>query len=92
VALGSPQALKADIPGSTLTLETRDPQALEARLGAIPGLSPKRYRSGFRLETKDPHGMSKKLTDECGALIDALTVGKPSLEDVFLKKTGHGLL
>lgn len=89
VALGTPDALKAQIGGDVISVETPDPQGLcreiQTRFGA-----PARVVDGLlRLERAGGHEFIPQLVGAFPGQIRSVTLSKPSLEDVFIKQTGH---
>lgn len=91
VALGRPSDLLADIPGGIITLESTDPDQLAKQISERFGFKIQRVNTLIKLEQSDPHGTAQKLAMEFENLITSVTVGKPTLEDLFLRKTGHTL-
>lgn len=91
VALGRPSDLLAEIPGGIITLESRNPDELATKISERFQIRIQRVNSLIKLEQPDPHGMAQKLARDFEDLIDSVTVGKPTLEDLFLRKTGHTL-
>lgn len=92
VAAGAPAALKAEIGGEVISLTGADPEAL-AREVAIrhPGPAPSVRDGVVRLERERAHELVARLFAELPGRIDSVTVARPSLEDVFLRKTGRPL-
>ena len=89
VALGSPEALKKKIGGDVLLLEAREPEelcrAIQARFGGAPVVLGGRVR----LERPAAHKFVTELVEAFPGQIEAVTVAKPTLEDVFIRETGH---
>jgi ABC-2 type transport system ATP-binding protein len=96
VAGGTPAALKEEIGGEVVTAATADPEGLAAALAEAFGdeLTPAVHGGTVRFEVPRAHQFVGRLTvalPDWVERIDALTVARPSLEDVFLRRTGHGL-
>lgn len=96
VALGTPAALKGEIGGDVLTLATGDPEGLAEALAAAFGTEATPVVTGdaVRLEHPQAQRLALRVAEALPAWlprIDAWTVSRPTLEDVFLKRTGHGL-
>jgi ABC-2 type transport system ATP-binding protein len=92
VAEGTPAALKREIGGDVITLAGPDPEALARDLAALhPELSPVARDGAVRLERERGHELAARLAEELAGRIDSVTVARPSLEDVFLRRTGHRL-
>jgi ABC-2 type transport system ATP-binding protein len=88
-ALGTPAELQAAIGGDTITIRTADPAALAAAVSDRFRLSPQVVDSSVRLEQPNAHELVPRLVDAFRDRIDAITLGKPTLEDVFIHVTGH---
>ncbi|MEO6191478.1 MAG: ATP-binding cassette domain-containing protein [Thermoanaerobaculia bacterium] len=92
VAEGTPAALKQEIGGDVITLTGRDPQTLARDLAALhPELAPVVREGTVRLERERGHELAARLAEALPGRIDSVTVARPSLEDVFLRRTGHRL-
>ena len=89
VALGSPDALKKKIGGDVLILDAPEPEklrdAIQARFGGAPAVVGGRVR----LERPAAHKFVTDLVEAFPGQIEAVTVAKPTLEDVFIRETGH---
>lgn len=89
VALDTPDNLRDSIGGSTITIEVDDAERLvrdvKAQLSAHASIVDGRVR----LECEEGPKMLAKLLQEFGDRIQAITLAKPTLEDVFIQKTGH---
>jgi ABC-2 type transport system ATP-binding protein len=95
VAEGSPAALKGEIGGDVITLTAPDPEALARHITAgFPGLEPVLREGAVRLHhERGPELVAQLAASLLGGTdsIDSITVARPSLEDVFLLRTGHRL-
>lgn len=92
VAEGAPAALKEEIGGDVVTLTGPDPAALAQDLAArFPELAPEARDGAVRLEQERAHEWVARLVEALPGRIDAVTVARPTLEDVFLHRTGHRL-
>ncbi|HEX6902774.1 MAG TPA: ATP-binding cassette domain-containing protein [Thermoanaerobaculia bacterium] len=92
VAEGSPADLKREIGGDVVTLAARDPEALAGDLAVrYPELSPVVRDGVVRLERERGHELAARLAEAFPGRIDSVTVSRPTLEDVFLRRTGHRL-
>lgn len=88
VALGAPAELTAELGGETLWLEARDPEALRRQLEARLGLAARRVGAQVLVEVDDPAAALGRIYAACEGLIEAATVRRPTLEDVFAARTG----
>lgn len=92
VAEGAPAGLKEEIGGDVLTLTGPDPEGLARDLAArFPDLSPEVREGTVRLERERAHELVVRLAEAFPGRIDSVTVARPTLEDVFLRRTGHRL-
>jgi len=96
VAEGTPDELKREIAGDVVTLSMLDnQQAASELLGSQPFVRELgREDEAIRLyvdrgETAMP--LILRLLDGAGLELQSLTLTRPSLDDVFLRKTGHSL-
>ncbi|HEY9419940.1 MAG TPA: ATP-binding cassette domain-containing protein, partial [Thermoanaerobaculia bacterium] len=92
VAEGAPADLKREIGGDVVTLVVLDPEALARDLAARhPELSPVVRDGAVRLERERGHELAARLAEAFPGRIESITVSRPTLEDVFLHRTGHRL-
>ena len=89
VALDSPAALKETIGGDVLVLGTREPETLSRRIRERFGGNPKIVGGMVRLERPQAHVFVTDLVEAFPGQIDSVTLSKPTLEDVFIQRTGH---
>lgn len=98
VALGSPDTLKAGIPGSDalqFTLSVAPPPALIKELEALPGVR-KLEVVRSSLEARVDQGAALlprfiELISKSGITVASATISRISLEDVFIALTGRSL-
>lgn len=92
VAEGAPVDLKGEIGGDVVTLTGEDPEGLARDLAdRFPGAAPT-VRDGSVLLTRERgHEMVARLVEAFPGRVSAVTVARPTLEDVFLRRTGHRL-
>jgi ABC-2 type transport system ATP-binding protein len=92
VAEGAPAALKEAIGGDVVTLTGPDPAALARDLAVRwPDLAPAVRDGAVRLERERGHELVARLVEALPGRVDAVTVARPTLEDVFLRRTGRRL-
>ncbi len=89
VAVGAPEELKATVGGDTLTIETDQPEAVIEALRRELHLEPQRFDHSVRLELPEAHQWVPRIVEVAGESLKSIQVGKPTLEDVFIDKTGH---
>ena len=92
VALDTPDNLRATVGGDTLSLESDDPDALVAGIRERFGWEARRFDDVVRLEQPEGHRLVAQLVEAFPGRIKAITLGKPTLEDVFIARTGHRFL
>jgi ABC-2 type transport system ATP-binding protein len=91
VAVDSPDALKARVGGDVVTLRGADPQRLGGRIRDRFGLDPMYVDGTVRLEHARGHELVRELVDAFADEVTSVTFGRPTLEDAFVRLTGHGL-
>src|SRR6204780_5545887 len=92
VALGSPAQLKSAIGGDVVLFETASPEAarsLVERMGDRFGVQPSVLGSTVRLELPEGHRLVTTVVEAFPGEIEGISVARPSLEDVFIQRTGH---
>lgn len=92
VALGTPEELRASIGGDVVTIVPRSAAELadlRTRVEATFHVDAKSVGGAVRVETKDGAALVADVMRALGAEVASVTVGKPTLEDVFLVKTGR---
>ena len=93
IASDSPAALKRQIGGDVVTIETSDNDRMFARIRALPAVKEAEIREGvisIKIDQADRH--IAELVTVCsddGVSVSSLSVHKPTLEDVFLHFTGR---
>ncbi|MEX2309264.1 MAG: ATP-binding cassette domain-containing protein [Pirellulales bacterium] len=88
-ALDTPAALRAAVGGDAITIRTTNPESLAAEIRERFHLEPMVVDGSVRLEQPDGHLCVPKLVEAFPQRIDSITLGKPTLEDVFIHFTGH---
>ena len=91
VAEGAPDALKRDIGGECITITARDAAGLAARIAERLDLQPQLVGGQLRIERERGHELVGQVMEAFGSEIDAITVSRPTLEDVFIHHTGRRL-
>ena len=89
VALGTPAELKSEIRGDVIALEAEDPRRLAAAIAERFGAEAIVLDGLVRLERPDGAAFVPRLAEAFPGEIRSITVGKPTLEDVFVHRTGH---
>jgi len=91
VACDSPANLKDRIGGDVVTVRTDRPAEVRAILRDRFGIEPQQVDQELRIERSRGHEFVPQLIEAAPKLIDAISVGKPTLEDVFIDLTGSRL-
>ncbi len=89
VAAGAPAALRASLSGEVLEVETTEPALLAAAIEAQFGVATRVAGGTVRVQGGGVPDLVPRLMAEQGARIVQLNLHRPSLEDVFMEKTGH---
>jgi ABC-2 type transport system ATP-binding protein len=95
VALGTPAELKHEIGGDVIWLEaTRNPRDLAERIAVRFGveatvIGTSEQDTRVRLEREHGHRFIADLAEAFPGEIESISVSKPTLEDVFIHRTGH---
>lgn len=88
-ALDTPAALQAAVGGDAITIRTGDPKSLAAEIGHRFQIQPMIVDGTVRLEQPDGHQWIPRLVEAFSDRIESITLGRPTLEDVFIHVTGH---
>jgi len=89
VALGAPTELKREIGGDVILLEARDPESLADRIRVRFNVEVAVLNNKIRLERENGHRFITDVVEAFPGEIHAISVSKPTLEDVFIHRTGH---
>jgi ABC-2 type transport system ATP-binding protein len=91
VAMGRPQTLTEAIGGDILTITARGRDGLAERIAERFGVRVDLVDDHLRIERARAHEFIPGLVEAFPGEIDAVTFGKPTLEDVFVHHTGRRL-
>jgi len=90
VALGTPAELKAEIGGDVILLDAaRDAAALAEKIRQRFQVEAAVLGSQVRIELEGGHRFVPDVVEAFPGEIQAISVSKPALEDVFIHRTGH---
>lgn len=89
VALDTPERLRSSIGGDCITIQTSDTDSLSRQILERFQVETSLVGNQLRLERENGHELIRDLVAEFPDLIDSISLGKPTLEDVFIQKTGH---
>jgi len=91
VAAGRPKDLMREVGGQVLDIEATDADALARDIQqafGTAGSSSAVVEGTLRIEGERVHELVPKVMERFGERVQRLQLGHPSLQDVFLKKTG----
>ena len=88
VACDSPAALKERIGGDVITLSSHDPAGLQIAIREKLSLEAELLDGSVRLERRRGHELVPQLIEALPGMVESVSVGKPTLEDVFIRVTG----
>jgi ABC-2 type transport system ATP-binding protein len=91
VDAGAPDALRAQIAADCVVVRGRDLPALAARIEEQLGVTAAACDGGLRIEHDRGHELVARLMERFGDRIESVTLSRATLEDVFLRRTGHRL-
>jgi ABC-2 type transport system ATP-binding protein len=89
VALDTPENLKRRVGGDAIVIETQQPARLAQNIGERLGLEATVVDGRVRLEVPRGHHWIARLVESFPGQIRSVTLSQPTLEDVFIKCTGH---
>ena len=90
VALGTPAELKSEIGGDVVLLDAaHDAGLLAERIRARFHVETTVLENQVRMEREGAHHFVTEVVEAFPGEIEAVSVSKPALEDVFIRRTGH---
>ena len=90
VALGTPAELKAEIGGDVVLLDAaHDAGLLAERIRDRFHVETTVLENQVRVERQGAHRFVTEVVEAFPGEIEALSISKPALEDVFIRRTGH---
>ena len=91
VALGTPDQLKALVGGDVVTMTSSKPDVAAEEIQRLLRVAPIRDDGSLRMEVKDGKKFVPRLVRELTVPVDTISLRRPSLDDVFIKLTGHAI-
>lgn len=88
-ALDTPAALQAAVGGDAITIRSKDAAALAAEIQQRFNVPAMVVDNSVRLEQPNGHQWIPRLVEAFPDRTESITLGKPTLEDVFIHFTGH---
>jgi len=89
VVSGSPDSLKSGVGAEVILVESREPEKLRELIRKKFAMDASVFGQKVRFEHPSGHQFIPQLMDAFPGEIDSVTVGKPTLEDVFIRQTGQ---
>jgi ABC-2 type transport system ATP-binding protein len=89
VGLGTPAELRSEIGGDVVVLETADPPGLADRIQQRFGISATVLDGKVRMEIRDGLKFVTNLAEAFPGVIHSVSISQPTLDDVFIDRTGH---
>jgi ABC-2 type transport system ATP-binding protein len=84
----TPAALKGSVGGDVIVVESPQPPLLLDRLRAGLGMTMELVDGRLRIERPGAHREIPAIIDAAGGLVTSIAVRQPTLEDVFVRRTG----
>ena len=91
VALGTPSELKSRVGGDVVTVTTADSAAAAREIAERYAVTPLADNGSLRIEVPDGATFLPRLVRELSIPVTTVALSRPSLDDVFLKLTGHAI-
>lgn len=89
VALGAPHELKAEVGGDVVIIESENGETLSMAIAESFGVSPVLADNQLRVECEWGHEFVREVVAAFPDEIQTVRLGRPTLEDVFIKLTGN---
>lgn len=89
VARGTPDVLKRRVGGECVTIAADDPASLIGEVRRLAGEDTRIVDGQIRIETTDGALLAGRLMAALGDRVRTITLGRPTLEDVFIRETGR---
>lgn len=89
VCAGKPLELREGLGNDVVTIRVSRPTQLIEKITQRFNLIPNQLGNDIRMQPKDTVSFVGALLSDFSKDFDSLTVGKPTLEDLFITKTGH---
>ena len=89
IAEGTPEALKRTVGCEVITLETRDSKSLQLQIEKVVGRDVQIIDGQMRIACDNGQQLLAQLYPLLRENVQAMTLSVPTLEDVFVQRTGH---
>jgi ABC-2 type transport system ATP-binding protein len=91
VGLGTPGELKTKVGGDVVVIHSHDAELLRVRIRERFGCDVLLVDGNLRVEMPLGHEFAREVANAFGDAVEAVTFGRPTLEDVFIHLTGDRL-
>jgi len=91
VASDTPANLRGRVGGDVVTIRAADLEGLQAHIHETFGIEAARVDGTLRIEHGRGHELVHALVDRFPDAVQSATFGRPTLEDAFIRLTGHAL-
>ena len=91
VCEGAPAELQASLDGQRLSVHCRNTKSTQPAIEQLLQTTARVTGDSLQFRVSDAAGALKQVMDELGSEVISAAVSQPSLEDVFLERTGRGL-
>ena len=89
VAIGTPDELKGQVSGDIVIIDSPGPEQLAPKISQRFGYTAASIEGLLRIECHNGHEFVRDVVVAFPTEIRSVRFGKPTLEDVFIKLTGH---
>ncbi|XZE54602.1 ATP-binding cassette domain-containing protein [Planctomycetaceae bacterium SH139] len=89
ITSGSPEQLREELGEGLVTVVSENAGETERIVRDELGMDAQRVQQQVRIRSDQPASLVPRLAERLGTAATTITVGRPSLEDVFIAKTGH---
>ena len=89
VAIGTPDELKSRVSGDIVIVDSSTPEQLAPKISQRFGYAAASIEELLRIECHNGHEFVRDVVAAFPTEIRSVRFGKPTLEDVFIKLTGH---
>jgi len=91
LTLGSPADLKSRVGGDVISFTGPQPDELAVRVSQKLGVTVAKIDRTLRIERPQAHLFLPQLIEAVPGMIDSVSIGRPTLDDVFVQITGRRL-
>ena len=89
IAEGTPSELRSELGDGVVTVTAQENSGVETILAEQMKLDIQKVHGEYRIKTDSPVTLIPALIETLGDRAESISIGKPSLEDVFVSRTGQ---